>query len=521
MAFVGWVWKADQPLRTPEEIAREVYAVAVQRKLPDPKLAAVLDLMCIRQESDYWCPWNRRDPSSQKYEHDSESDDGRSVGYHQSQNGRPGEVLPPGDPDNWWGPMSCRMDLRCSANSFLERLSDDYTQAAGDPYRAAQFIQNVQRSYWNGDPGHPGYYGKHWHFAWSLLDRALAEGVVPIIDTEGGATPPPAPSLLRPDPRWRGDPVWLPEVLRAFGVDVYEAEGARVRGHGDFGAIPYVVWHHTGNRNETERGITHHPALGLCANLLVFPDGRTCFTGAGVAWHGGPGIYPGVPEDAINQISIGIECAHSGASGDPWPAAQMQAMINIGGAISWFLGNQCPPDHQIAHKEWAGRENPLGINKQGKPDPVDIDMRWFRGEIARRAAAGPNEGSDPLSNPDVVKMIAEIHRETVTQKSPSRAGLATDGAKVDTPLGIEWNTDGNVWDMKLTLAYLFDVPYAVEVVEHVAEHGVYPDTYAANRDDGGWLAGLTQDYAAGLVSFKQRVQAVLAALSAPQQGGDE
>jgi len=39
--------------------------------------------------------------------------------------------------------------------------------------------------------------------------------------------------------------------------------------------------------------------------------------------------------------------------------------------------------HVIGHKEWAGAENPLGINTQGKPDPGDMDMKWFRGEVEK------------------------------------------------------------------------------------------------------------------------------------------
>lgn len=504
MGGVSFVWKADAPLRTDEQVAREVHEVSLSRGLDE--LASVVTLMGIRQESDFWCPANRNDPSSLDHDHDSESDDGRSVGYLQQQNGKPGAVLPAGDPDNWWGTMACRMDLRCAVNTFQERLSDDYATARNG-IEAGRFVQAVQGSVY------PDAYAKHWDFCWQLLDRALKDGVQapPVIPVPlpVPVTPVEAP---QPDPDWRGDPVFMLDLLRAWGVDVYEADGARERGHGDFKAIPWVLWHHTGNVNETEDGITHHPSLGLAANLLVFPDGRTCITGYGIAWHGGFGIYPGIPEDGINQLSIGIECAHSGQSGDPWPAVQMEAMLRIGAALKWFL--VLPTGHQIAHKEWAGAENPLGIDKQGKPDPIDIDMDWFREEIARRAAAGPTgSGEDSwMSDPTALEMLREIHRETVVQRSPSRAGLATDDALIDTPLGIAWNIDGNVWDMKLTWAYLFNVPFAVEVVEHVAEHGVYPTSHAADND---WLAGLTVDYAKGLVEFKARIQAALAAVAGP------
>lgn len=400
---MSFVWQADRPLLTQEEIARRVHAVSVKRGLDE--FATVLALMCIRQESDFWCPWNAKDPTSKNYRYDSESNDGRSVGYFQQQNKVPGEN-PTGPGENWWGTMASRMGLESAADKFLDRLEEGYRRALGNPYLCSVLIDNVQRSYWDGNASHPGYYGKHYDYCWGLLKRALEGVEIPVIG-HGAANPTRRAAGVSPNPQWRGDPIWLPDVLRAFGVDFYEAEGARQRGHGDFGAIKWVLWHHTGNRNETERGITHHPTLGLAANMLIFPTGRVCITGFGIAWHGGKGIYPGIPEDDINSISIGIECAHSGAHGDPWPPPQMEAMLRVGAAIEWFL--QLPPGREIAHKEWAGRENPLGINKQGKPDPVDIDMNWFRGEVAKRAAAGPLFGGDDM--PTVRQPSGSIYRE--------------------------------------------------------------------------------------------------------------
>lgn len=183
---MSWVWKADQPLRSEEQVAREVHEVALARGLDD--LASVLALMCIRQESGFWCPWNRADPSSEKYPHDSESDDGRSVGYFQQQNGVPGEN--PVGRDNWWGDMSTRMDLKRSCNTFLERLSDDYV-TVGNAAQATGFIQRVQGS------AYPNAYAKHWDYCWDLLKRAMQQGPILPVPPE---TPVPIPvSVLRPD----------------------------------------------------------------------------------------------------------------------------------------------------------------------------------------------------------------------------------------------------------------------------------------------------------------------------------
>jgi hypothetical protein len=453
---MSFVWKRPEgPLLSEEEVARRVHGVSLQRGLDD--FASVLALMCIRQESVFWCPWNAKDPSSKGYPFDSESNDGRSVGYFQQQNGRAGEELPVGDRDNWWGPMSVRMNLEKSCNTFLSRLDNGYRRALGNPYQCSVLIDNVQNSYWNGDAAHPGYYGKHYDYCWGLLKRALANTNVPLIPP---VATPIKPVGIQPNPSWRGDPIWLPDALRAFGVDCYEFDfeedgvlyRARNRGHGDFGKIDWVLWHHTGNRNETDMGIARHPSLGLAANMLIHPNGKAAITGFGVAYHGGYGIYPGITEDRINQVSIGIECAHSGAHGDPWPPAQLEAMLRTGAAIEWFL--QLPPDREIAHKEWAGRENPLGINKQGKPDPVDIDMNWFRGEIAKRAAAGPLFGGDDV--PTVKRPSNSIYRD-------SNNNLPWEGTEMD------FIIDGQTHEGRVEALALRGAPKALELVRRTAE----------------------------------------------------
>ena len=167
---MSFVWKSPNGrLRTPETVAKECLEVAYSRDLDD--LAAVLAVMCIAQESDFWCPWNAKDPVSKNYQFDSESDDGRSVGYFQQQNGVAGENPPAGQ--NWWGSMDSRMDLKRSCDVFLTRLDDDYHQAADNPAKAGEFIQRVQRS------AFPGAYTKHWDRAWRLVNSVKGDAMTP------------------------------------------------------------------------------------------------------------------------------------------------------------------------------------------------------------------------------------------------------------------------------------------------------------------------------------------------------
>lgn len=169
-----------------------------------------------------------------------------------------------------------------------------------------------------------------------------------------------------------GDPIWLPEVLRAEGLVVNEYPGWRTRGHGDFGEIWGVIVHHTGSNFAPPREIAEHPQLGLCSQLHLSQSGVVTICGAGVAWHAGAGHYPGIPRDNANFLTIGIEAANNGTSG--WPDEQYFAYVKMVGAILRKLGRDS--SRVIGHKEWAGAS-------QGKWDPGGIDMNVFRRDVQR------------------------------------------------------------------------------------------------------------------------------------------
>src|SRR4051794_22294290 len=183
----------ERPLRTREEIARQVHAVSLRRGLDE--LATVIALMTIATEvgskGQWWCPWNAKDPTSENYPHDSESDDGRSVGYFQQQNGSAGETV--GGSDNWWGSMQSRMTIDHAADTFLSRLANEYGSARDNAGLAGEFAQRVQGS------AFPDRYAQHWDEAWDVLRRALPGQPTPTPGGNGGFT---------------GDPVWLEDVLR-------------------------------------------------------------------------------------------------------------------------------------------------------------------------------------------------------------------------------------------------------------------------------------------------------------------
>ena len=164
---MSFTWLADKPLRTREEIAREVHQVSLSRNLDE--LASVICLMAISVEvgandrngnRQWWCPANKRVPATLSFPHDSTSDDNRSSGYLQQQPG------PNGEP--WWGTPQDMMTLSRAANTFLERLADDYGRAKDNPSLAGQFAQRVQGS------AFPDRYATRWGEAWEVLNRALS-----------------------------------------------------------------------------------------------------------------------------------------------------------------------------------------------------------------------------------------------------------------------------------------------------------------------------------------------------------
>lgn len=398
---MSFTWKRPEGrLKSPEQCAREILDVARARGLDE--FAAVLAVMCVAQESDFWCPANEKDPTSKNYPHDSLSNDGRSVGYFQQQNKVPGEN-PNGPGENWWGPMASRMDLKRSCNEFLDRLEGNYLDAINDPGMASnRFISNVQ----NCRADLRGEYAKHWDRSWALVRSQPPKETKPMLT---------------------GDPVWLEDVLRpALGERLKTLPGWQDAGHGDFGELRGVMVHHTGNSRETAQSIRQgRPDLaGPLSNLHIAPDGTVTIVAVGVCWHAGRGSYPWLPTDNANQHMIGIECAWPTVTNgryDPaerWPDAQIIAMRDTCAALALKLG--VPATRVIGHKEWAGAA-------QGKWDPGNLDMSWFRAEVAK-------------------DMRGEFNPKTPTQPAPQQPGpvLPPDYAKETwDQLRIAWPQLGN------------------------------------------------------------------------------
>jgi len=459
---MSFLWLADKPNRTREEIARIVHGVSLARGLDE--LATVIALMTISTEvgandrngnRQWWCPYNAKDPQTKEFVHDSQSDDGHSSGYFQQQS-------PPGK-GAWWGGAfgdregaRKRMTLVDSADMFLDRLTNDWQRAANNPALAGKFAQDVQRS------AYPDRYAEKWGEAWDVLNRALKGTPVPPVTT------PPA------QVGWKGDPVWLADVLRAEGVKVVELDGWRNRGHGDFGDIWGVMCHHTGGNNSPVSEIAFHPTLGLASQIHLAKDGTATICGVGIAYHAGRGSYPGLPTNDANSRLIGIEAVNLPPKDAPhrtsWPAAQYDAYVRICAAIIRRLGYRA--DRVISHKEWAGVA-------QGKWDPGSIDMDIFRTDVAARLGNYQQEEESMAQVPQ--DQWDRVYRE-LTQRHPSRSIYRRPGeGLVDTTAGMVLNVDAMAHqELVERLAIQYGDPDAVKRILLVANgEGADPnDTWA-------------------------------------------
>ncbi|MFI5504454.1 N-acetylmuramoyl-L-alanine amidase [Corynebacterium kutscheri] len=187
---------------------------------------------------------------------------------------------------------------------------------------------------------------------------------------------------ITPTLNHRGDPLWLPEVLQAFEVEVKELPGWKNWGMGDFNIIQGIVVHHTGSESTSAQYIARNGNLNgaLSSQIHLSRTGVATLCGAGMAWHAGRGEKQGWPTNDANRVSIGIEAVSNGTS--PWPAVQMDAYYRICAAILFKLGKRATTQTLIAHWEYS-------LRAQGKWDPgagngksgALMDMEHFRARV--------------------------------------------------------------------------------------------------------------------------------------------
>ncbi|MFD7132363.1 peptidoglycan-binding protein [Streptomyces sp. NPDC059894] len=198
----------------------------------------------------------------------------------------------------------------------------------------------------------------------------------------------------------------LVSALRAEGVTVVEHDGWRTnnRNHkGSWGPVNGVVVHHTvttGTSSTVSLCFNGHADLpGPLCHGVIAKDGTVHLVGNGRANHAGagdPDVLAAVAAEkatlpAPNQRTTdgnthfyGFECVNLGDSKDPWPEAQLEAIVRASAALCRAHGWSARS--VIGHKEWTS----------AKIDPRGFAMSDLRSRIAARltkATTTPATGS--------------------------------------------------------------------------------------------------------------------------------
>lgn len=280
-----------------------------------------------------------------------------------------------------------------NAMGFLDRLAVQLAKPGASP----DIWKNI---FWlQQGPNHPSA-----DYAYSVGRKAYLTEIQSKIDR--------ATSLYDeftggPTVGFRGDPVWLEDVLReALGNRLVVEPGWKERGAGGvMGDIWGVMIHHTGNRNERVEVIrdgVQQPGgwlPGPLSQCLIKPDGTCHLIAVGPCNHAGSGSYGSLTNG--NRDSIGFECAwptiKANGTYDPaerWPDAQILTMRDATAAVIKRLGYR--GDRVCGHKEYA---KPAGR----KWDPGNIDMNWFRGEVNKwlDGAFAPKPTEPPVTEPPI------------------------------------------------------------------------------------------------------------------------
>lgn len=175
----------------------------------------------------------------------------------------------------------------------------------------------------------------------------------------------------------RGFATWLPDVLRAAGLDVYVMPGALTRSTWTSGfRMDAIVWHHTATGPRWLDG--HVAALlskgridlkGPLSQVGVERDGTWVIVACGRANHNG------AKTAKYGNDTLGLEFYNAGDGIDPWPDAQMESGITGIAAIRNYVGRDIP---LFGHKE---------TDATRKIDPKPVAMAIVRSRVAQRQQA--------------------------------------------------------------------------------------------------------------------------------------
>lgn len=301
-------------------------------------------------------------------------------------------------------------------------------------------------------------------------------------------------------------------ALRAEGARVVEVGDWRThnRNHkGPWGPVHGVMIHHTVTKGTAATVAIcrdgHTDLPGPLCHGVIAKDGRVHLVGYGRANHAGlgdPDVLAAViaerqlPVDDEastdgNRHFYGFECENLGDNKDPWPAAQLDAIVRVSAAIC--RAHDWSARSVIRHLDWQpGKVDPRGPGL----DWVDIEAR-----IAERLthAAGWTRPATP-SEEDDMPTAQEIAAAVWNYPVPNRFRPGSDGKSGQIPAHfyLEWG-DSHFDDLAAMLTKLTaDVAARDAVLERLVADGGLDAAEAKAAAEAGAQAAL--DRLAGALS---------------------
>lgn len=244
----------------------------------------------------------------------------------------------------------------------------------------------------------------------------------------------------------------LVNALRAEGLTVVEYRSWRTHNRnskGDWGPVNGVVLHHTASKGDSSVPLCYDGYAELPGPLchgVITKDGRIHLVGNGRTNHAGGGdpnvlqaviderytTRPPVPQQGNtsaghvdgNAHFYGYECVNLGDGRDPWPAAQVDAMVRASAAHARF--HRWTGKCAIAHREWSkDKTDPAGPGLPGMPD--------LREKIDERLAHAASWNPDDQQGPD---MTVKPDRQMLYRLSQPVQLIP------DVPYTVYWTTEG-------------------------------------------------------------------------------
>ncbi|MFD5577291.1 N-acetylmuramoyl-L-alanine amidase [Streptomyces pseudogriseolus] len=227
---------------------------------------------------------------------------------------------------------------------------------------------------------------------------------------------------------------------------------------GPWGPVHGVMIHHTVTKGSKatvdicRKGYSGLP--GPLCNGVITKDGRVHLVGYGRANHAGLGdpdvLAAVIAERALptdneatvdgNRHFYGFECENLGDGKDPWPDAQVEAIVRVGTALCRHHG--WDEESVIRHLDW----------QPGKVDPRGLDWADIKKRIAKRL--GTKQPAAPATRPptkpqrpvvDLSQLVAAARANPRATGQPvTYAGVRTvEAALVDEGLLAKRYSDGH------------------------------------------------------------------------------